>query len=157
MPVGRWSLWRLSSEPLSNELVLERRAQQILQRYGIVFRDLLGREANLASWRALLGIYRRSEARGEIRGGRFVEGFVGEQFALPEAIEKLRAMRRNSSRQEPVIISAADPLNLVGVITPGARLSPYSNQFLAYENGLPVGVGLLGELLSRLQRAATPS
>ena len=157
MPVGRWSLWRLSSEPLSNELVLERRAQQILQRYGIVFRDLLGREANLASWRALLGIYRRSEARGEIRGGRFVEGFVGEQFALPEAIEKLRAMRRNSSRQEPVIISAADPLNLVGVITPGARLSPYSNQFLAYENGLPVGTGLLGELLSRLQHAATPS
>jgi len=157
MPVGRWSLWRLSSEPLSNEAILERRAQKILQRYGIVFRDLLGRETNLASWRALLGIYRRLEARGEIRGGRFVEGFVGEQFALPEAIEKLRAMRRNSSRQEPVIISAADPLNLVGVITPGARLSPYSNQFLAYENGLPVGAGLLGELLSRLQHAATPS
>src|SRR5262249_23875135 len=73
MPVGRWSLWRLSSEPLSNEAILERRAQQTLQRYGIVFRDLLGRETNLASWRALLGIYRRLEARGEIRGGRFVK------------------------------------------------------------------------------------
>jgi ATP-dependent Lhr-like helicase len=159
MPVGRWSLWRNRSsiEPVSAEAVLEQRARQILQRYGVVFRDLLARETNLASWRALLGIYRRLEARGEIRGGRFVDGFVGEQFALPEAIERLRAMRRDSSHQEAVIVSAADPLNLIGVITPGARLSPYSNQFVAYENGNFVGVGLLGELLSRLQHAATSS
>jgi ATP-dependent helicase Lhr and Lhr-like helicase len=159
MPVGRWSLWRNRSsiEPVSAEAMLEQRARQILQRYGVVFRDLLARETNLASWRALLGIYRRLEARGEIRGGRFVDGFVGEQFALPEAIERLRAMRRDSSHQEAVIVSAADPLNLIGVITPGARLSPYSNQFVAYENGNFVGVGLLGELLSRLQHAATSS
>ena len=159
MPVGRWSLWRNRSsiEPVSAEAVLEQRAQQILRRYGVVFRDLLARETNLASWRALLGIYRRLEARGEIRGGRFVDGFVGEQFALPEALERLRAMRRDSSHQEAVIVSAADPLNLVGVITPGGRLSPYSNQFVAYENGNFVGVGLLGELLSQLQHAATSS
>jgi ATP-dependent Lhr-like helicase len=159
MPVGRWSLWRNRSsiEPMSTEAMLEQRARQILRRYGVVFRDLLVRESNLASWRALLGIYRRLEARGEIRGGRFVDGFVGEQFALPEAIERLRAMRRDSSHQEAVIVSAADPLNLVGVITPGARLSPYSNQFVAYQNGIPAGVGLLGELLSQLQHAATPN
>jgi ATP-dependent helicase Lhr and Lhr-like helicase len=159
MPVGRWSLWRnrSSTEALTGEAVLEQRAQQLLRRYGIIFRDLLSRETNLASWRALLGIYRRLEARGEIRGGRFVEGFVGEQFALPEAVERLRAMRRDSTNQPAVIVSAADPLNLVGVITPGARLSPYSNQFVAYENGIPVAVGLLGELLSQLQHAATPS
>ena len=121
MPVGRWSLWRNRSsiEPVSAEAVLEQRARQILRRYGVVFRDLLARETNLASWRALLGIYRRLEARGEIRGGRFVDGFVGEQFALPEALERLRAMRRDSSHQEAVIVSAADPLNLIGVITPG--------------------------------------
>ncbi|HEX7233127.1 MAG TPA: DEAD/DEAH box helicase [Candidatus Binatia bacterium] len=159
MPVGRWSLWRsrASREALTGEAVLELRAQQLLRRYGIVFRDLLARESNLASWRALLGIYRRLEARGEIRGGRFVEGFVGEQFALPEAVERLRAMRRDPSNPQAVIVSAADPLNLVGIITPGARLSPYANQFVAYENGLPVGVGLLGELLSQLQHATAPS
>jgi ATP-dependent Lhr-like helicase len=144
-------------EAVTGEAVLEQRAQQLLRRYGIIFRDLLARETNLASWRALLGIYRRLEARGEIRGGRFVEGFVGEQFALPEAVDRLRGMRRDSTHQQAVIVSAADPLNLVGVITPGARLSPYSNQFVAYENGIPVGVGLLGELLSQLQHAATPS
>jgi ATP-dependent Lhr-like helicase len=142
---------------LSGEAVLEQRALQLLRRYGIVFRDLLARETNLASWRALLGIYRRLEARGEIRGGRFVEGFVGEQFALPEAIERLRTIRRDSSHQQAVIVSAADPLNLIGVITPGARLSSYSNQFVAYEDGVAVGVGLLGELLSQLQHAATRS
>ncbi len=136
--------------------MLELRAPQLLRRYGIIFRDLLARGSNLASWRALLGIYRRLEARGEIRGGRFVEGFVGEQFALPEAVERLRAMRRDPSDPQAVIISAADPLNLIGVVTPGARLSPYANQFVAYENGIPVGVGLLGELLSQLQHVATP-
>ena len=159
MPVGRWSLWRKRSsmEGLTGEAVLELRAQQLLRRYGVVFRDLLARETPLASWRSLLGIYRRLEARGEIRGGRFVEGFVGEQFGLPEAVERLRVMRRGPGNQQAVIVSAADPLNLVGIITPGARLSPYASQFVAYENGIPVGIGLLGELLSQLQRAATPS
>ncbi|HEX9264755.1 MAG TPA: DEAD/DEAH box helicase [Candidatus Binatia bacterium] len=159
MPVGRWSLWRNHGavERLSSEAMLEHQARQLLERYGIVFRDLLAREGNVAPWRSLLGIYRRLEARGEIRGGRFVDGFVGEQFALPQAVEALRAMRRDEARQGPVIVSAADPLNLLGILTPGVRVSPYSNQAIAYENGVSVGVGLLGELLSRLQPAALPA
>jgi len=154
MPVGRWSLWRDRSpaDHLSSEAVLERRARQLLERYGIVFRDLLAREMNMPPWRSLLGVYRRLEARGEIRGGRFVNGFVGEQFALANAVEAVREMRRSASTQDsPVIVSAADPLNLVGIITPGARVSPYSNQAIAYQNGVAIDVGSLGELLSRLQ------
>ena len=131
--------------------MLERRARQLLQRYGVVFRDLLARESIAPPWRSLLGIYRRLEARGEIRGGRFVNGFVGEQFALPQAVDALREIRRKPANDETVLISAADPLNLLGIITPGSRLSPYSNQMIAYRDGTAVGVGLLGDLLSRLQ------
>jgi ATP-dependent Lhr-like helicase len=154
MPVGRWSLWRqLAAEgDFNSAAALERKAAQLLQRYGIVFRDLLARESNPPPWRTLLQVYRRLEARGEIRGGRFVNGFVGEQFALPEAVEKLRAERRAGESDEPVIISSADPLNLVGVLTPGSRISPYSNQVIAYQNGIPVEVGPLGAVLSKLQQ-----
>jgi ATP-dependent helicase Lhr and Lhr-like helicase len=153
MAVGRWSLWRrgFADEPIGSEAALERRARQLLERYGIVFRELLARETIAPPWRNLLGVYRRLEARGEIRGGRFVNGFVGEQFALPQALDALRQMRRNRATEEIVMISATDPLNLVGIITPGARVSPYSNQMIAYRDGIAVGVGLLGELLSRLQ------
>jgi len=102
------------------------------------------------AWRSLLGVYRRLEARGEIRGGRFIDGFVGEQFALPQAVDALRAGRRNEARQGPVIVSsAADPLNLIGILSPGARLSPYSNQAIAYDHGIAIGSGLLGELRSQ--------
>ena len=158
MPVGRWSLWRDASpdDRLSSEAVSERRARQLLERYGIVFREILAREMNMPSWRSLLGIYRRLEARGEIRGGRFVNGFVGEQFALPRAVEALRMTRRSETQPGLIIVSAADPLNLVGIITPGARVSPYSNQAIAYQNGVAIDVGLLGELLSRLQHLPTP-
>jgi ATP-dependent Lhr-like helicase len=153
MPVGRWSIWRpgFADQPMNSEATLERRARQLVERYGIVFRELLARETIAPPWRSLLGVYRRLEARGEIRGGRFVNGFVGEQFALPQAVDALRAMRRNTTKEERVMISAADPLNLVGIVTPGARVSPYSNQVIAYHDGMPIGVGLLGELLSRLQ------
>jgi len=153
MPVGRWSLWRagFADVPVGSEALLERRARQLLQRYGVVFRDLLARESIAPPWRSLLGIYRRLEARGEIRGGRFVNGFVGEQFALPQAVDALREIRRKPANDETVLISAADPLNLLGIITPGPRLSPYSNQMIAYHDGIPIGVGLLGDLLSRLQ------
>ena len=158
MPVGRWSLWRqrTTGNESSAETRLERRARQLLERYGIVFRDLLGRETNLPPWRALLGIYRRLEARGEIRGGRFIDGFVGEQFALPQAVEGLRVGRARPADDVPVIVSAADPLNLVGIITPGGRLSPYSNQAIAFRNGVAVEVGLLGELITRLQHLRVP-
>ncbi|HXV83071.1 MAG TPA: DEAD/DEAH box helicase, partial [Candidatus Binatia bacterium] len=153
MPVGRWSLWREQTDAsgVATEKMIERRAWQLLRRYGVVFRDLLARESFAPSWRSLLAVYRRLEARGEIRGGRFVNGFVGEQFALPEAVEQLRAERRSKETDEPVIISSADPLNLVGVVTPGARISPYSNQVIAYQNGIPVDAGLLGAVLSRRQ------
>ena len=153
MAVGRWSLWRpgFGDEPVSSEAMIEIHARQLLQRYGVVFRELLARETLVPSWRSLLGVYRRLEAKGEIRGGRFVNGFVGEQFALPQALDALRALRRIPVSEEIVLISAADPLNLIGIITPGARLSPYSNQVIAYRDGLVVGTGLRGELLSRLQ------
>jgi ATP-dependent helicase Lhr and Lhr-like helicase len=153
MPVGRWSLWRDKvNRPLASEKVTEHRAWQLLRRYGVVFRDLLARESRAPSWRALLGIYRRLEARGEIRGGRFVNGFVGEQFALPEAVEMLRAVRRSQATEAPVIIASGDPLNLVGILTPGPRLSPYSNQVVAFGNGVAVDSGPLGAVLSRTQQ-----
>jgi ATP-dependent Lhr-like helicase len=158
MPVGRWSLWRqlIASAEKSAEAKWENQARQLLLRYGVVFRDLLAREANLPPWRSLLGIYRRLEARGEIRGGRFVNGFVGEQFALPEAVDKLRAGRRENSPGLAVTVAAADPLNLAGILSAEARVSPYSNQAIVYQNGVAIDVGLIGELLSRLQHLEMP-
>jgi ATP-dependent Lhr-like helicase len=164
MPVGRWSLWRHhdAGGESKGEAMVERRARQLLERYGILFRELLARETNLPPWRSLLAIYRRLEARGEIRGGRFVNGFVGEQFALPSALDSLRGQRRAETpaaqkiSQPPVLLSAADPLNLVGIVSPGTRLSPYSNQAIAYQNGVAVDVGMVGELISRLQHLAQP-
>jgi ATP-dependent helicase Lhr and Lhr-like helicase len=158
MPVGRWSLWRqnLTGEALTGEAILDRRARQLLSRYGIVFRDLLARESIAPPWRNLLSVYRRLEARGEIRGGRFVSGFVGEQFGLPTAIETLREMRRMPQSADTVLVAAADPLNLIGIITPGARVSPYSNQVIVYRGGVAMGVGMLGEVLSRFQSLPAP-
>ncbi len=152
MPTGRWSLWAngaYPSRPKSERL--EILARRLLHRYGVFFRDLLARETHGAPWRELLGVFRKLEARGEIRGGRFVSGFVGEQFALPEAVETLRAVRRDREPEEPVVIAASDPLNLVGIITPGARISPLSRQVIAYQNGVQVDAGPLGEVRSRLE------
>jgi ATP-dependent Lhr-like helicase len=152
MPVGRWSLLRVDAPPASTgEEHVERSARRLLVRYGIVFRDLCTRERFLPPWRALLRSLRRLEARGEVRGGRFVEGFVGEQFALPEAVDALRAVRRRAATDELVVVAAADPLNLIGIITPGAKVSPFSGQVIAYRDGAPVEVGELGAVLSRLQ------
>jgi ATP-dependent Lhr-like helicase len=103
-------------------------------------------------WRALLGALRTLEARGEIRGGRFVGGLVGEQFALPEAVETLRAIRRRSDEPEVVMVSAADPLNLVGILLPGQRVSPTAREVIAFRDGVPVESGELGAVLSRLGR-----
>ena len=157
MPIGRWAVLRTavlrtaSHVPAGEVTPDEFFARQLLRRYGIIMRELLAREVRAPAWRVLLGIYRRMEARGEIRGGRFVAGFVGEQFALPEAVDTLRAVRRSAEDTEPVIVAAADPLNLVGILTPGARVSPFSNQVIAYHNGVPVEVGELGAVMSRLQ------
>jgi ATP-dependent Lhr-like helicase len=154
MPLGRWSLWRDEGRgsAIDAEARLEHRARQLLLRYGVMFRELLAREVCAPSWRHLLQIYRRLEARGEIRGGRFVNGFAGEQFALPEAVDRLRAQRRLQENQEPVIISAADPLNLVGILSPGARISPYSNQSIANADGTAVETGPLGALVGHLHQ-----
>ena len=124
---GRWAL----IEPALSDLASGRRTQafarQLLDRWGIVFRDLIAREALAPPWRDLLTVLRGMEARGEIRGGRFAGGFVGEQFARPEAIDLLRALRRNPS-DAPLRIAAADPLNLAGIITPGPRMNPLASQ-----------------------------
>jgi ATP-dependent Lhr-like helicase len=133
---GRWSLLR-PLEPVAPEEVLEKTAQLFLQRYGVVFRDLLVREALAPAWRDLLPIYRRLELRGELRGGRFVHGFAGEQFALPEAVDLSRSVRRAPKDGEVVTVSAVDPLNLTGVITPGARVSAVLGQVVEYVDGIP--------------------
>jgi ATP-dependent Lhr-like helicase len=133
---GRWSL--LASTPVAPEAAVERFARQLLSRWGVVFRDLLGREPLVLPWRDLLLVYRRLEARGEIRGGRFVSGFVGEQFALPEAVELLRATRRRERKGERVDLAAADPLNVSGFILPGERVGTLSTRTLALVDGVPV-------------------
>ena len=107
----------------------------------MVFRDLLGRETLTLSWRDLLLQYRRMELQGEVRGGRFVGGFAGEQFALPEAVESLRAVRKRSemSPASPEIkLSASDPLNLAGVILPGPRVPAVSSNFVVIKDGVIV-------------------
>src|SRR6185436_12183149 len=102
-------------------------ARQLLDRWGIVFRDLLARETLAPPWRDLLLELRRMEAKGEIRGGRFVNGFPGAQLARPEAVDLLRALRRKSE-DHALRIAAADPLNLAGIIVPGPRISPLAGQ-----------------------------
>jgi ATP-dependent Lhr-like helicase len=110
----------------------------LLRRYGIVFRDLLAREANLPTWRELLTGFRRLEDRGEIRGGRFVDGFLGEQFALPVAVESLRAMRHLPASGEVITLPAADPLNLAGILVPGERVPAISGRIVTYRDGAAV-------------------
>jgi ATP-dependent Lhr-like helicase len=116
------------------DAALESFARQLLARYGILFRDLLTRESNAPRWRDLLNILRRLEARGEVRGGRFVTGFGGEQFALPEAVTSLHASRNQASTQE-IAVAAADPLNLVGIVLPGERVPAVPGREVRYRNG----------------------
>jgi ATP-dependent Lhr-like helicase len=121
---GRWALVRHSPESFTTEKRGALFADQLLLRWGVLFRDLLARESLSPPWRDLLPVLRRKEAQGEIRGGRFVAGFSGEQFALPEGLELLRAMRRsNADIEESARVSNADPLNLAGIILPGPRVS----------------------------------
>jgi ATP-dependent Lhr-like helicase len=110
----------------------------LLGRYGVVFRELLARENLLPPWRDLLIAFRRLEDRGEVRGGRFVAGFIGEQFALPLAVESLRAQRHRLPSGEIVTVAAADPLNLVGVILPGERIAANSGRMIAFRDGVPI-------------------
>jgi ATP-dependent helicase Lhr and Lhr-like helicase len=124
---GRWALVRHAAKAVMNDARSMAFADQLLARWGVLFRDLLARESLAPPWRDLLPILRRKEAQGEIRGGRFVSGFSGEQFARPEALDLLRAIRRSASEtDEPFDVSNADPLNLAGIILPGPRVSTLS-------------------------------
>ena len=134
---GRWSLL-YGAENSDRTKVAEATCWMLLRRYGVVFREVLARESNLPKWRELLIAFRRLEDRGEVRGGRFVSGFLGEQFALPEAVESLRAMRNLSASGETVTISAADPLNLVGFIVPGERVAAISGKFVSFRDGVAI-------------------
>ena len=140
---GRWALTRRAAPdatgPQANAGAIEHVARTLLHRYGVVFWRLLAREADrLPPWRDLLRVYRRLEARGEIRGGRFVAGFSGEQYALSEAIGSLREMRRRPVSGEWISLSGADPLNLAGILTPGPRLAALTGNRLLFRDGLPV-------------------
>jgi ATP-dependent Lhr-like helicase len=146
---GRWSLPRRLSVPASADALsnpaVDHIARVLLRRYGVVFRKLLERESGLPPWRELFYVYRRMEARGEIRGGRFVSGFTGEQFALTEAVDLMRSVVRDAA-VDRVSISAADPLNLVGIVTPGERVPALSGNRVLLEQGVPVAVQAGGEV-----------
>ena len=129
----------------------EERAFQLLQRYGIVFPDLLAREPAAPPWRVLVRIYRRAEARGEIRGGRFVTGFIGEQFALPEAVEMMRSTRRAEDDGSLTIVSACDPLNLAGILSPGPRVPALPGNRVVYRGGVPIAAAIGGQLELRTE------
>jgi ATP-dependent Lhr-like helicase len=132
---GRWALLH-ADQAAERPRAVEAACWMLLRRYGIVFRDVLTREANLPPWRELLMGFRRLEDRGEIRGGRFVDGFLGEQFALPVAVESVRAMRNSPLTGEAVTVSAADPLNLVGILVPGERVAAISGRSVTYRDGI---------------------
>jgi ATP-dependent Lhr-like helicase len=132
---GRWSLL-YSGEEVEHNVALEAICWMLLRRYGIVFREVLTRESILPKWREVLITLRRLEDRGEIRGGRFVSGFLGEQFALPIAVESLRAARSQQPSGEMVTVSAADPLNLVGILVPGERVAANSGRSVAFRDGV---------------------
>ncbi|HWR17957.1 MAG TPA: DEAD/DEAH box helicase [Terriglobales bacterium] len=134
-PAGRWTVM-YPVELADRAKAIETTCWMLLRRYGVVFRELLARETMVPKWRELCIAFRRLEDRGEIRGGRFVAGFLGEQFALPIAVESLRAMRKSQPTGEVVTISAADPLNLVGIVVPGERVPAISGRFVRFKDGV---------------------
>ena len=145
---GRWALVRRSAAGAQGrDEAVEQIVRTLFKRWGVIFWKLLAREADwLPPWRDVLTCCRRLEARGEIRGGRFVAGFSGEQYATPEAVGALRDSRRKPAAQQFVSISAADPLNLLGIITPGARLASLAGNRLLYRDGLPIATYAADEI-----------
>jgi ATP-dependent Lhr-like helicase len=145
---GRWSA--LDTAPqITRDAALDVSARVLLERYGVMFRRLLTRETNAPSWRELTRVYRRLEARGGIRGGRFVTGVSGEQFALPEAVERLREARRSAPTGRLVTISAADPLNLTGILAGDDRVRAVTSTRIVYRDGVALAA-LEGEYLRPL-------
>ncbi len=135
-PAGRWALVQAPEvDPAEVEPLAERVAEVLLKRYGVVFRDVVAAESFRVPWREVLRALRRFEARGTVRGGRFVSGFVGEQFALPEALEALRRVRKSPRTGERVRIAASDPLNLTGTILPGPRIPAVRDRSFELEDG----------------------
>jgi ATP-dependent Lhr-like helicase len=137
---GRWSAVQQTASDAEREAAIETQARVLLARYGVVFRRLLARETHAAPWRSLTAVYRRLEARGEIRGGRFVTGMSGEQFALPGAVERLREIRRNGRDGRLTTISAVDPLNLTGVLTNDDRVRAATSSRMVYRDGVALAV-----------------
>jgi ATP-dependent Lhr-like helicase len=144
---GRWSTIAEASDARAN--AIEAQAWALLRRYGVVCRRLLTRESIAAPWRELTRVYRTLEARGDIRGGRFVSGLSGEQFALPLAVERLREVRRTPPDGRLLTISTADPLNLAGIVTAGDRIRAAARNRLVYRDGVPLAV-LEGDFVREL-------
>jgi ATP-dependent Lhr-like helicase len=141
------------SEPENRDTAIESTCWMLLKRYGIVFREVLTRESILPRWRQILMELRRLEARGEVRGGRFVNGFLGEQFALPVAVDSVRAMRGRPATGEIITVSAADPLNLVGIIVPGDKVPANSGRLISFRDGVAVDNSQSHALLKTVERA----
>ena len=146
---GRWSVIARQADAIAADAALEHQAWAFLRRYGVVFRRILARETNAAPWRALVRVYRRLELGGEVRGGRFVSGMSGEQFALPEAVTMLREVRRTPADGKLIVISAADPLNLVGIVNTGDRVRAVAATRIVYRDGLPLAA-LEGDYIRQL-------
>ena len=147
---GRWSLTRQSVDPPAAEDI-EQVVKTLLRRYGVIAWRLMEREpAWLPPWRDLVRVCRQLEARGELRGGRFIAGLSGEQFALPEAVAHMRALRRHTREFKPetglVCLAAADPANLLGTLLPGARLPRTAGSRVLYRDGVPVATLVAGEV-----------
>jgi ATP-dependent Lhr-like helicase len=134
---GRWSLVSAGADVASDDAV-ESVARALLRRWGVVFRRVLDREGGLPPWRDLVRVFRRLEARGEVRGGRFVSVHSGEQFALPEAVGLLRELRRQERRGEVITVSAVDPLALAGIVTPGDRVPALAKNKVSFRDGIPI-------------------
>jgi len=136
---GRWSLVeRTSAETLPGDELADRVAGQLLARYGVVFRELATRESFTVPWRDVARALRRREARGLVRGGRFVAGYVGEQYAQPDAVDTLRKLRRQARTGDIARVRPADPLNLVGILTPGARIPAQQSGWIVFRDGAHV-------------------
>ena len=144
-----YSRWSMLEAIEADANPVEAKARQLLRRYGILFPEILVREPMAPRWRELLQALRRLEARGEIRGGRFVGGFVGEQFALPEAVDMVRSIKARGLTGERTVLSACDPLNLIGVVTPGVRVSAVLGNRVVFEDGIPLGSWENGSLINR--------
>ena len=141
---SRWSVLHMDATRQDSQIdvedrVVEERARQLLLRYGVLFPELLVREPMAPRWRDLVRVLRRLEARGEIRGGRFVSSFMGEQFALPEAVDTLRKVKGAAATGQLAAVSACDPLNLAGILTPGEKVPGIPGNMVVFRDGVPVG------------------